>query len=169
MLTIAIVISSSAVLLGVSQLAASGPGDFKGHGAEFWHGRYAKEHRALTKHGDLVRAARRKAYDLRRALVHKPSSQEAIRLASIATGAPHSQMVAVASCETGGTFDESADNPSSTASGLFQFLTSTFAATPYRSESIWSPYANALAAGWLWSRSRTWSHWRASIHCHGLR
>lgn len=49
-----------------------------------------------------------------------------------------------------------AKNPRSTASGLFQFLTSTFASTPYGKAgmSIWSPCASALAAGWMHQNGR---------------
>ena len=40
-------------------------------------------------------------------------------------------------------------NASSQASGLFQFLPSTWRSTPYAAFSVWSPYANAQAAGWM--------------------
>lgn len=105
-----------------------------------------------------LRAERRRA---RKQRVHRPSSLEAIRLASHAYGVPYSQMLAVALCETGGTLDEHAKNRSSSASGLFQFLyPSTWRRTPYRSESVWSPYANALAAGWLWrANGGSWREW----------
>ena len=49
-------------------------------------------------------------------------------------------------------FDPWAKNPSSSASGLFQFLTSTWAHTPYAGRSIWSPKWNALAYAWAVSR-----------------
>jgi hypothetical protein len=50
---------------------------------------------------------------------------------------------------------ESSDNPnavnaSSGASGLFQFLRSTWALTPYAGASIFDPVANARAAAWLY-------------------
>lgn len=118
----------------------------------------------LRAERDWLRAENRR---LRRVLRHRPSVQEAIRLASIAYKVPPGQMRSVAWCES--RFNPRADNPTSTATGLMQFLTSTYAATPYRDVSIESPYANALAAGWLWSRSGTWSHWAASRGCHGLR
>lgn len=40
------------------------------------------------------------------------------------------------------------------ASGLFQFLPSTWRSTPFGRFSVWSPYANALAAGWMHVRGR---------------
>lgn len=42
-----------------------------------------------------------------------------------------------------------AQNRSSRASGLLQFLPSTWRSTPFRGFSIFSPYANALAGGWM--------------------
>lgn len=59
-----------------------------------------------------------------------------------------------AKCETGGTLNPRSFNRSSGASGLFQFLPSTWATTPYRVFSVWSPYANALAAGWMNTHGR---------------
>jgi hypothetical protein len=51
-----------------------------------------------------------------------------------------------------------AHNPSG-ASGLLQFLPSTWASTPYRRFSVFDPYANALAAGWMHAnhRGNEWS------------
>jgi soluble lytic murein transglycosylase-like protein len=40
-------------------------------------------------------------------------------------------------------------NASSGASGLFQFLPSTWRTTPYRRRSIWSAEHNAMAAAWM--------------------
>jgi hypothetical protein len=54
-----------------------------------------------------------------------------------------------AHCETGGTFSPYVVNRSSNASGLFQFLPSTWMTTPYRRHWIFSARYNALAAGWM--------------------
>jgi SLT domain-containing protein len=59
-----------------------------------------------------------------------------------------------ARCETGGTFDPAARNPTSGAEGLFQFLPSTWQTTPYRMFNVLSPYASALAAGWMHANGR---------------
>ena len=64
-------------------------------------------------------------------------------------------MLRVARCESG-------LNPSAvgggTYHGLFQFVPSTFAGTPYGEYDIYDPWANANAAGWMWSEGKksTW-------------
>ena len=56
----------------------------------------------------------------------------------------------VAWCES--RYHPNSVNSSSGASGLFQFLPSTWAFTPYASYSPFDPKYNALAAAWLYSR-----------------
>jgi hypothetical protein len=49
---------------------------------------------------------------------------------------------------------ESTDNPSASSGGhlgLYQFLASTFATTPYRWRSVWEARWSSLAAMWLWA------------------
>jgi len=57
----------------------------------------------------------------------------------------------VSACES--RYDPGAVNASSGASGLFQFLPSTWASSPYAADSPFDPTANALAAAWLYGRS----------------
>src|SRR5436190_7913756 len=52
----------------------------------------------------------------------------------------------VARCESG--YNPRAYNPAGPYMGLFQFLMSTFRATPYGSGDIYDPVANANAAAW---------------------
>lgn len=94
--------------------------------------------------------AHRRVRQLTRTLHHATSTHEAITLACIVYGSC-STLWRRASCESG--FSSYAHN-SSGASGLFQFLPSTWASTPFGSLSVWSPYANALAAGWMQARGR---------------
>ncbi len=61
-------------------------------------------------------------------------------------------MIAVAQCES--SLNPNAYNGQYGASGLFQFLPSTWATTPYASSNIFDPYANANAAAWMWSVGR---------------
>jgi len=57
-------------------------------------------------------------------------------------------------------YDPLAKNPQSTASGLYQFLTSTWANTPYATRSIWSAKWSALA--YAWAISRGYASWWAA-------
>jgi hypothetical protein len=59
----------------------------------------------------------------------------------------------IAKCESG--YNPHAVNPSG-ASGLFQFMPSTFAKTPpgRAGGSIWDPSANSQAAAWMYSQGR---------------
>jgi uncharacterized protein YraI len=75
-----------------------------------------------------------------------------ITVAANKYGQSPSAMIAVARCESH--LDPNAVNRSSGASGLFQFLPGTFRSTPYASYSIFDPWANANAAGWMWSVGR---------------
>jgi hypothetical protein len=86
----------------------------------------------------------------RRVTLQRPNVVEAINLAC-ATYGHCSTLWRKARCESG--LASYARNPSG-ASGVFQFKPSTFASTPYGRLSIWSPYANALAAGWMHARGR---------------
>lgn len=56
----------------------------------------------------------------------------------------------VAYCES--RYHPTSVNSSSGASGLFQFLPSTWAFTPWHAQSPFDPVANALAAAWLYKR-----------------
>jgi len=55
----------------------------------------------------------------------------------------------VAWCES--RYHPNSVNSSSGASGLFQFLLSTWSGTPYASQSPFDPRANSFAAAWLYS------------------
>jgi hypothetical protein len=65
--------------------------------------------------------------------------------------------------ESGG--DPGADNPRSTAAGLFQFLHRTWDSVPlsvtggsYASGAVYDPEANVKAAAWL-QRRYSWTQW----------
>lgn len=98
-------------------------------------------------------------------LLHRTTSLEALRLAAISSSSDTAEQRAMyrtlyqlAACETTGTapapwppresvLNHRAQNPTGErATGLLQFLPSTYARTRYASVSIWSPYAQALAA-----------------------
>lgn len=113
----------------------------------------------LGRANELLRAERRASRGLRRALVRQPSSLEALRLASVVYGVPFDLLYRRASCESTGeqptnppserTLEAHAKNPKSTASGLLQFLTSTWATTPFAGFDIFSAYPSAMAGAWM--------------------
>jgi uncharacterized protein YraI len=73
-------------------------------------------------------------------------------------GQPRADMLRVARCES--LLDPNAVNSRSGASGLFQFMPSTFAFTPNgkAGQDIFDPRANADAAGWMWANGMR-HHW----------
>lgn len=71
-----------------------------------------------------------------------------IRRAAIRWNVSYPTLKRKAWCES--RFNPYARNPSG-SSGLFQFLPSTWATTPYRHQSIWSAKYSALAAAWMHS------------------
>ncbi|CAA9583489.1 MAG: hypothetical protein AVDCRST_MAG87-3647 [uncultured Thermomicrobiales bacterium] len=75
-----------------------------------------------------------------------------IYAAADAYGQSRADMLRVATCESN--LVPTAVNPSSNASGLFQFMPSTFASTPYAGQNIFDPVASANAAGWMWANGR---------------
>jgi hypothetical protein len=119
---------------------------FDGAGPERWAARYRHARRELV---ELRRRLRRE----RRVLLSDPHVVEAINLAA-ATYGFGATLWRKAACETGGTYNPHAYNSSSGAAGLFQFLGSTWRSTPYGRFDVDSPYANALAAGWMHAHGR---------------
>jgi hypothetical protein len=65
--------------------------------------------------------------------------------------AAQSWALRVARCESHNNPD--AVNPSTAASGLFQFMPSTWALTPYASKSVFDATANAEAAAWYYKKT----------------
>jgi hypothetical protein len=112
----------------------------------------ALERRLHAEHRRYL-AARRRARQLTRTLQHRPGVAEALNLACVVYGSCDT-LWRRARCETGGTFSPRAYNASSRASGLLQFLPATWRSTPFGRFSVWSPYANALAAGWMITHGR---------------
>lgn len=109
---------------------------YQGHTAAWWAQRSRGWHaRALSLH---------------RTLLHNPTVTDAINLACVTYGYC-STLWRKARCESH--LYRFARNPSG-ASGLFQFLPSTWSSTPFGSFSIFDPFANALAAGWMHQQGR---------------
>jgi soluble lytic murein transglycosylase-like protein len=95
----------------------------------------------------------------RTAVVERPSVDNAIRLASFTFGYSESTVRRIAYCES--TFNANAVNRSSGASGVMQFMPSTWRANRYGSAgfSVFDPYANVFGAVYHMSRNGTgaWS------------
>ena len=126
---------------------------FNGLGPERWAQRWRLAHRRLVvveAQRDGLRAALRRQ---RRILLRRPQVVEAINL-SCAVYGYCATLWRKARCETGGTFSAASYNGSSGASGLFQFLGSTWDSTPFGRFSVFDPTANALAAGWMHANGR---------------
>lgn len=107
------------------------------------------------RRGRLIRQERGVSTGLRRSLLSSPSVTEAINLACAVYGNCDT-LWRRARCESG--LDPSARNESE-ASGLLQFIPSTWASTPFARFSVFSPYANALAAGWMIGPAGRGSEW----------
>ena len=108
-------------------------------------------HRLAAEHRRYM-TVRHRVQVLTHVLAHDGTTVEAINLAC-ATYGSCSLLWRRADCETGGTFSPRSYNASG-ASGLFQFLPSTWRTTPYSAFSVWSAYANAMAAGWMQAHGR---------------
>lgn len=105
----------------------------------------AQWHRVAARYLSRVRS-------LRRAIRFDPETSTAIAVGCITYRVSCATLWRKAQCESGGW--RWARNPSSDASGLFQFLGSTWRSTPYGRLSVFDPYANALAAGWMHANGR---------------
>jgi hypothetical protein len=77
---------------------------------------------------------------------------EIIQEAAASYGQPADDMLRVARCESG--LNPSAVDPAGLYYGLFQFVPGTFSGTPYGQYDIFDAWANANAAGWMWSEGR---------------
>jgi hypothetical protein len=168
-----------AALMGALAVAVLSPPP--GRGGDDDARRYERAHAAAVKyraqrdHVQALLAARvREVRDLRRALAHKPSSLEALRLAAAVYRVPFRLLYRIATCESTGppvpdapserSLNPTAKNPRSTARGLAQALDTTWAASPFASFSVFSPYAAALFMGRQVSLGHLWQ-WAASRSC----
>lgn len=129
---------------------------YQGKSAKWWAKRAVQARKDANARGKTIKR-------LKLTLANSPTIQECVKLATIAypifTERRAWQIIRHESWMVRDPVH--AKNPHSTASGLFQFLTSTFYSTPYGKAgmSIWDPCAQSLAAGWMHSvgRGREWA------------
>lgn len=114
-----------------------------------------------------ITALRRQNRALRRELRHRPSVQEAITIAAVVSGTPRPVIREVARCESD--LNARAENPTSTAAGVMQYLDSTWKNTPMGRAGLsrYSPYAATIQAGLAMRHSL--EPWRASRGCWAPR
>ena len=129
---------------GHNRVVGKGQIRFDGAGPERWALRFRRERQLAER---LLRRLARQRY----VLLHDPTVTEAIGLAA-ATYGHGDELWRKARCESG--LNRFARNPASAASGLFQFLPSTWNSTPYAGFSVFDPFANSLAAGWMHAHGR---------------
>lgn len=121
---------------------------YQGKTVKWWAKRTVQARKDANVRGSTIRR-------LKKTLTYNTTIKECVTLATITYPAlSQSRAWMIIGRESGG--NPNAKNPHSTASGLFQFLTSTFASTPYgrAGMSIWDPCASALAAGWMHQNGR---------------
>ena len=164
------IVATAASLAGFALAAEPSPREvgvglirFKGHGPEYWYNRATLRYRqvkaARKVNARLVAAMRRQ----QRLILRQPTTRTAIEVAAIVYDQPLDDMMRVAGCETGWTYDPKARNDQPIyngehATGLFQFIPSTWASTPFAKFDIYNGWINALAAGWMWANHRR-SEW----------
>jgi hypothetical protein len=121
------------------------------------HGRPVSLHPAWVPVAASARVSRPASAPVRSAVSAVPSGSVANMIRQV-FGPYAQQALNVATCESG--LNPNAKSPISTASGVFQFLSSTWAITPYHAYSPFNASANIRAAYWLFSRDgHTWREW----------
>jgi soluble lytic murein transglycosylase-like protein len=121
------------------------PDTYQGKTAGWWARRAVQARKDANKRGRTIQR-------LRRTLAHDTTVYEAFRLAETIYGVDDALLRRKAWCES--RFNPRAKNRHSTASGIGQFLDSTWASTPFGRFSVFSPVANILAMGWMHAHGR---------------
>lgn len=131
---------------------------YQGKTVKWWAKRAVQARKDANARGKTVTR-------LKRSLRTDYTVQECVRLATIAyPDLSHSRAWRIIGGESRGNPNARNKSPiwnGEHASGLWQFIPSTFNSTPYGKAgmSIWSPCASSLAAGWMHQngRGREWS------------
>jgi hypothetical protein len=121
---------------------------YQGRGARWWAKRAQQARRDANKRAATIGR-------LKRTLAYSPTVAEALALASVVYRVPLSTLRRRAFCES--RMNPLASNGE--AFGILQFLGSTWLSTPFARFSYWSPYASALAGGWMMGPAHRSSEW----------
>jgi hypothetical protein len=121
-----------------------------GPGGTDWQKKYELEHARSTKRlrllarSERLRAAEHRGF--RRIMLARTDVRQAIDIAAIVYNVSSSMLRRKAYCES--KFFALAHNKSG-ASGIFQFIPSTWRSTPFSSFSVYDPFANVFAGAWM--------------------
>lgn len=134
----------------------------QGKSIEWWYRRTQQARKDANARRATVLKQRREIKKLRKTLAHDPSVQEAVALAAMVyPNFSQARAWRIIKHESWMTADPlHAYNRTSVngchATGLYQFLDCTFRSTPFGRAgfSIYSPYAQSLAAGWMHANGR---------------
>lgn len=121
------------------------------------HKERKQTHKAVSIRTKQVRHARVRVADLRKQLLNDSTVREAIWVAAVTYRQSASELTRTAYCESrlnpGSRNGEPIYNGEH-ATGLFQFVPSTWRSTPYKYGDIYNANTNALAAAWMWAQGR---------------
>jgi hypothetical protein len=147
------ILAAALLFLALSVAQAETKATYQGKSAHWWAKRAIQARKDANVRGSTIKV-------LRRQLEHDPSVQESIKLATmIYPRFSECRAWRIIKHESWMTADPlHAYNPQSVggshATGLYQFLTSTFHSTPFGVMDIYSPYVQSLAAGWMHQNGR---------------
>lgn len=151
-LVLLVLVISLICLIGLKTLtdasAAPQPTTYQGKSVTWWAKHAVQARKDANARGQTIKR-------LKTVMRHDESINECVKLATIVyprfTEARAWRIIFRESWTTG---KQHAKNAHSTASGLMQFLTSTWATTPFAGISIWSTCGATLGAGWMHQNGR---------------
>jgi hypothetical protein len=129
-----------------------------GKGVEWWRWQAMKAQDKVRHLNELHRKEHAALRNLHKHFYSQPGVVDALKLAAIAYSVSYDQLECRVMHES--RFVATAKNPDSTASGLGQFLDTTWDSTPFAEWSPFNFFANALAMAWMQEagRGREWAH-----------
>jgi hypothetical protein len=161
-LTLAIIVALIVVAVGRSALYERTAFEKPPKVSVDWKAKYQREHRLRERLIVYSVRIERDRNRWKRIAWRKPSVTEALNLACAVYG-NCATLWRRAKCETGGTLNPRSRNKTAVgnehATGLVQFLPSTFRSTPFARFDIYSPYANALAGAWMMGPAGRGGEW----------